>query len=161
MYRLAVKNVVSAVRSSAAPKVAIRAASQLVSSFEASVNSLPQREAVRYTKTNMKWTAEEFKAYADAHANALLEHNFNKGDTIGLWLSNTTHAEKHITLIAAAKLGLKVVEFTNCNDIKSLRSQLLLSSCKALIFDMNSDTIDNLLLLRKSIPEFFHYDNSK
>jgi len=35
-------------------------ASSLVSKIDEAVNSLPLREAVRYTGKNMKWTAKEF-----------------------------------------------------------------------------------------------------
>jgi hypothetical protein len=38
-------------------------ASSLISSFDNSVEKNPLREAVRYTKKNMKWTANEFKAF--------------------------------------------------------------------------------------------------
>ena len=38
-----------------------RNASTLVSSFESSIAKIPIREAVRYTKKNMKWSAEEFR----------------------------------------------------------------------------------------------------
>tara|TARA_B110000090_G_C13234104_1_gene389818 strand:- start:564 stop:833 length:270 start_codon:yes stop_codon:yes gene_type:complete len=48
--------------------------------------------------------------YINSHANALLEHGFQQGDTIALWLPDI--AEKHITLLAAAKMGLKVVDFS-------------------------------------------------
>ncbi len=37
-----------------------RHASSMIVSFDASAKKLPMREAVRYTETNTKWTAEEF-----------------------------------------------------------------------------------------------------
>lgn len=136
----------------------VRMASALVNKFEASVSSLPAREAVRYTEANVKWTATEFKSYTDAHANALLEHGFTTGDTIAIWLPNA--AEKHITLLAAAKIGLKVVEIDmKVNTVNDLRKILGQANAKALFFEPTTETGDNLLLLRKTIPEFFHYDD--
>ena len=76
------------------PVVARCAASTLVSQFGASVSSLPAREAVRYKDKNLKWTAEEFLGYVDAHANALLEHGFVTGEAIGVWLPESP--EKHV-----------------------------------------------------------------
>ena len=50
------------------------------------------REAVRYAKNNMKWTAADIKMYVDSHANALIEHRFQSGDSIAVWLPES--AEK-------------------------------------------------------------------
>ena len=161
MYRVAVR---SLAKGSALGKTTMKApqqmrmASALVSSFESSVSSLPGREAVRYTDHNVKWTANEFKGYADAHANALLEHGFQSGDTIAVWLPDG--AEKHITLLAAAKMGLRVVNIDMAiESVKDLRAVLAQANTKALFFEPMTATSDNLLLLRKSIPEFFHYDD--
>jgi hypothetical protein len=38
-----------------------RLASSLVSKLEESISALPLREAVRYTKKNLKWTAGDIK----------------------------------------------------------------------------------------------------
>lgn len=139
--------------------VSVRMASALVNKFEESVSSLPAREAVRYMEANVKWTASEFKGYADAHANALLEHGFTTGDTIAVWLPDS--AEKHITLIAAAKIGLKIVDIDmKVSGVKELRNVLSQANAKALFFEPTTPTSDNLLLLRKAIPEFFYYDDS-
>jgi len=41
-----------------------------------------------------------------------------------------------------------------------LRDLLASSACKAIIFEPVSKTQDNLLLLRKAIPELFYYDDT-
>ena len=133
-----------------------RAASNLVSRFEESVAALPMREAVRYIGKNMKWTASEVKGFVDAHANALLEQGFKKGEVLALWVSPNS-AEKHVTLLAAAKIGLKVVDVdTSLSSVADLRQVLASSACKAIIFEPVSASQDNLLMLRKAIPEFFY-----
>ncbi len=147
-------------RSTAIAPVAtyVRHASALVTQFETAVSSLPAREAVRYTDKNMKWTAADVKMYADAHANALLEHGFQFGDTVAVWLPD--NAEKHITMLAAAKMGMKVVDFdANISTVADLRAALGQAQCRALFFDPVSGSQDKLLLLRKAIPEFYHYDD--
>lgn len=137
----------------------VRRASALVTQFENAVSSLPAREAVRYTDKNMKWTAADVKMYADSHANALLEHGFQFGDTVGVWLPDC--AEKHITLLAAAKMGMKVVDFDPIiSTVADLRAVLGQAQCRALFFDPVSASQDKLLLLRKAIPEFYHFDDT-
>jgi hypothetical protein len=144
------------------PNVAIQArmASSLVSNFSQSVSSLPAREAVRYTEKNLKWTAEEFESFVNAHANALLEQGFAMGDVIGVWLPDS--AEKHVTLMAAAKMGMEVVDFGNAiGSVEDLRAALgSAKNIKAIFFEPTNEAQDNLLLLRKAIPEFFHYDDT-
>jgi acyl-coenzyme A synthetase/AMP-(fatty) acid ligase len=59
--------------------------------YEESVQKLPMREAVRFKENNTKWTASDLKLHVDAHANALLEHRFKKGDKIALWMEPNQH----------------------------------------------------------------------
>ena len=61
--------------------------------------------------------------YADSHANALIEHSFKAGETIAVWLPES--AEKHVTLIAAAQIGLTVVDFgSTVTTVEDLRQSL-------------------------------------
>ena len=141
------------------PVMSIRSASSMVAKFEQSAATLPMREAVRYTNKNMKWTAHDVKRYADAHANALLEYGFQTGDAIAVMLPDG--AEKHVTLLAAAKMGMKVYDIdTTLSSVTDMRKVLADSSCKAIYFEPTNEVQDNLKLLRKSIPEFFYYDDS-
>ena len=64
-------------------------------------------------------------------------------------------------MTAAAMLGLKIFEVSP-SDVKSvadLRQALSLSSCKALFFAPHFADADNLMLLRKAVPEFYYYDD--
>jgi len=64
-------------------------------------------------------------------------------------------------MIAAAQIGLTVVDFgSTVTTVEDLRQSLSLSKCKAVFFEPQSDTNNNLLLLRKAIPEFFYYDDT-
>ena len=154
LKRIASKSLVSCKQS-----VLSRNASGLVSNFDMAVKSLPMREAVRYTNGNVKVTAEDMKKYADSQANALHEYGFSSGDSIAIWMKESM--EKHVTLLAAAKLGLKVVELdTSITSVDDVRAALKISDCKSIIFDPIGDTSDNIKLLRKAIPEFFYYDDT-
>ena len=141
----------------------MRHASSLVQKFEDSVSALPLREAVRYTEKNMKWSASELKGYVDSHANALIEHGFRSGEKILMYLPEG--AEKHVTLLAAAKIGLHVIDISVAQDsilsVDDMRSILTTAGPKAFIFEPVNAVQDNLLLLRKAIPEFFYYDDTK
>jgi len=138
-----------------------RPASSLVTKIDAAIDGLPHREAARYTEKNMKWTALEFRKQAESHANALLEVDLVvPGDTIGIWMKDS--AEKDVTMLAAAKIGLKVVDIdTSIENFEDMRVCLAKADCKVLYFDPISDTANKLEVLRKAIPEFFYYDDSK
>jgi hypothetical protein len=65
-----------------------------------------------------------------------------------------------VTLLAAAKMGIKVIDIDPAvNTVASVREALKLASCKAIFFDPVVQDVDYLKLLRKSIPEFFYYDD--
>ena len=54
-------------------------------------------------------------------------------------------------------MGLKVAEIDpSFSTVQEVRSFLKLANCKAIFFDPVTETQDNLLLLRKAIPEFYH-----
>ena len=71
--------------------VGLRRASSAMLRFEESVENLPMREAGRFKAKNLKWTAKDYKSYADSHANALLEFRFTKGDKIAVWMAPCDH----------------------------------------------------------------------
>lgn len=63
---------------------------------------------------------------------------------------------QHVTLVAAAKAGLKVVDIdTSITDINDIRKSLSLANAKAIYFKPEHGEHNYLKLLRKSIPEFF------
>jgi hypothetical protein len=52
---------------------------------------------------------------------------------------------------------VKVVELDNkITEVSDLRKALTLAKCNALFFTPVTASQDNLMLLRKSIPEFFY-----
>mmetsp|Transcript_50056 Transcript_50056/g.140357 ORF Transcript_50056/g.140357 Transcript_50056/m.140357 type:complete len:251 (+) Transcript_50056:48-800(+) len=139
-------------------KIPLRYESTAVAKLDASLNELPMREAVRYREKNLKWTANDFLKYCNAHANALAEYDYGPGQTVALWLPDC--AEKHVALVAAAKLGMNIVDIdVDLTEVNDVRSFLKMANCKAIYFQPVHGNTDYLLQLRKSIPEFFHYDD--
>ena len=61
-------------------------------------------------------------------------------------------------MLAAAKIGARVVELSNdITSVNDVRLALAAAKAKLIAFDVNKNTpSDKLLLLRKSIPEFYH-----
>ena len=57
-------------------------------------------------------------------------------------------------------MGLKVADIDlNISNVEDMRKCLQISKCKAIFFDPVTETQDNLLLLRKSIPELYECTN--
>lgn len=68
---------------------------------------------------------------------------------------------QHTTLLASLKIGMKVADVEpNINAVKDIREFLKVSNCKAIFFDPVTEIQDNLLLLRKAIPEFYECKSS-
>lgn len=85
--------------------------------------------------------------------------NIEKGENIAVWLKDG--AEKYITLLAAAKAGVKVIDAPDGGElnVKQLRQFLTIAAPKAIYFDPQIGNRNQLELLRMAIPEFFDYDD--
>jgi acyl-coenzyme A synthetase/AMP-(fatty) acid ligase len=84
-----------------------------------------------------------------------LEHGFQPGDSIAVWLPDS--AEKHVTFVAAAKAGLKIVDVDlELTDVQEIRNFLKSSNCKAVYFKPEHGNFHYLNLLRKAVPELYH-----
>jgi len=118
------------------------------------------REAVRYEDKNMKWTAAYLRAQVVSQANALVDLEYQKGDSIAVWFPES--AERHVTMLAAAMIGLRLFEIDrNIDNFKQVREFLTASQCRSLFFKPYDGEQDNLMLLRRAIPEFFEYDDAQ
>jgi hypothetical protein len=141
-------------------RASFRPASTLVSKVDSAVKELPFRDAVRYTDKNVKWTAQEFNAHIDNHADAMLDHGFGPGMSVINWMPDSK--VKHVTLMAAAKLGMQITDMdSKINTVAEVRECLALAQCRMIVFDPQSEGVDRLELLRMSIPEFYHYDDTQ
>lgn len=76
-----------------------------------------------------------------------------------MWLPD--NAEKHVILLAAAKAGFKVADLDlSLTSVTDVREMLSAAQPKVLYFHTQLGETDYVKLLRKSIPEFFYYDDS-
>lgn len=154
----AIKTSLSAWRVSSRAFVASRGVSSLITKFEKAVADLPHREAIRYKDKNIKWTASNIDQLVDGHANVMLEpdYQFTPGTCLIHWMPDGR--EKHITSMAAAKLGLKIFDMdTAIDSVQHIRACLAEADCRMIVFDPENDRLN---LLRKAIPEFYHYNDS-
>jgi hypothetical protein len=145
-------------RNSTSVYAASRGVSSLVSKLEKAVADLPHREAVRYKDKNIKWSAANVNQLVDGHANVMLEpdYHFEPNTCVVHWMPDGR--EKHITSLAAAKLGLKIFDMDIAiNTVKDIRECLAQAECRMIVFDPEDDRLN---LLRKAIPEFYHYNDS-
>eukprot|EP01035_Chromulina_nebulosa_P018614 gene18614-24345_t len=119
------------------------------------------REAAFYKAKNLKWTAEYFKSIVDAHANAILDLDIIPTDKIAIWLPDK--AEKHVALLAAVHSGVTVIDVDQdaIQTVEDLRQFLKIAKCRAIYFDVTTSSLSCINLLRKAIPEFFYYDDTK
>ncbi len=61
--------------------------------------------------------------------------------------------------MAAARAGLRVFEFDrDLHSVKQVRAALTASQCKSIWFNPTFGEQNNLLTLRKSIPELYECD---
>jgi hypothetical protein len=59
-------------------------------------------------------------------------------------------------MLASVKMGMIVADISpDISNVSEVREALKLADCKAIFFSPVSSTQDNLLLLRKSIPELY------
>lgn len=96
--------------------------------------------------------------FVENHANAYLDIGIKAGDTIAVWFPESP--EKHVELLAAAKIGAKVVDLDyGINNVNQVRDALRLAKARMIVFNPNKEGSGNenkLMLLRKAIPEFYY-----
>ncbi len=137
----------------------VRQSSTLLNTLNAVFTEHPLKEAARYTKKNDRWTIGKYDQWTEDHANALFDIGLRPGQKIAVWLDES--AEKHVVTIAAAKLGLTVIDFgSEVNTVADLRQGLALADCHSIYFEPSNASLNKLMLLRKAIPEFFYYDDT-
>jgi hypothetical protein len=69
---------------------------------------------------------------------------------------------QHVTLMAAAKLGMQITDMdSKINTVAEVRECLALAQCRMIVFDPQSEGVDRLELLRMSIPEFYHCKSTR
>lgn len=136
-----------------------RSVSNFIVKYEKAVDELPHREAVRYKDKNIKWSAQEFNKFVDEHARALIDLGFPVGTVVVNWMEDCK--EKHLTFMAYAKVGFKIIEIDpSVQSIQEIRECLSFANCRMIVIDTETADFDRLALLRKAIPEFYFFDDA-
>ncbi|CAM9462701.1 unnamed protein product [Ascophyllum nodosum] len=123
----------------------------LASKLDKALSEVPMKEAVRYKKGNLKWTRSDVKNHSDAFACGLLELGCKAGDTIAMWLPESS--EKHVAQMAAARIGMIVAEVDPSLISAEAVGKILEESGAAVV--LVEDAV--VPALREAVPELHHY----
>ena len=119
--------------------------------FDRAVARWGDRDGIVVRHQDVRWTYRELAARVDALAAGLLALGLEPGDRIGIWSPNK--AVWILTIFAAAKAGLILVNINPAYRLSELEHALTLSGCKALVTASRFKTSDYLAMLRDLAPE--------
>ncbi|HEY4645920.1 MAG TPA: AMP-binding protein [Steroidobacteraceae bacterium] len=114
----------------------------------------PQRDAIVVRHQGIRLSFGEFDRRVDAVARGLLASGLERGERIGIWAPNC--AEWVLTMFAAARAGLILVNINPAYRLTELEFALRQVGCRTLIFAPSFKTSNYLSMLRELIPELEH-----
>ncbi len=119
--------------------------------LRAAVAGGPDRLALVVPHQSVRYTFGELDAAADRFARGLLGCGLKPGDRIGIWAPNCV--EWLLTMFAAARAGLILVNINPAYRTSELDHALRLVGCRALVFAASFKGSDYLAMLRELLPE--------
>ncbi|ETV81522.1 hypothetical protein H257_06017 [Aphanomyces astaci] len=146
MHSILARSLRRSVRPQGASAVA-KAFSTVGATLEKAVDALPHREAVRAFNNvdrddDLRFSYQEFNNFVNELTNGFLELQFQKGDTIALWLPN--NAENLVAQFAAAKAGLNIAAVDpSISTVDELAFVVKDSKAVALLFDPKNNDSDS------------------
>src|ERR1700730_14679249 len=111
----------------------------------------PHRGALSVPFQSMRWTFGELDLAVERVARGLIACGLKPGERIGIWAPNC--AEWILTMFAAARAGLVLVNINPAYRSTELKFALRLVGCRALVFAPRFKTSDYAQMLRSLIPE--------
>ena len=111
----------------------------------------PGRLGLAATERAERYTFAEFDAEVEAYARGLVALGLKAGERIGIWSPN--RAEWVLTMFAAARAGLILVNINPAYRSHELSFALKLVGCRALVFAPAFKGVDYFELLKEIIPE--------
>ncbi|MFW6867049.1 AMP-binding protein [Nocardioides sp. CPCC 206347] len=120
-------------------------------SFERTVGSYGDREALVEVSTGRRWTYAELNRDVDAFAVGLLRAGVVKGDRVGIWAPNC--AEWTITQYATAKIGAILVNINPAYRTHELAYVLKQAGVKLLVSATEFKTSDYRAMVAEVIEE--------
>lgn len=128
--------------------------------FKDNVERDPNR--IMFFYEDEKWTAREIDILSNKVANAFLEHGFQPGQEVALFMDS--RPEFVAIWLGLAKAGIVSALINTNQRLDTLVHSITVVNCKAVIFGTElSSAIDDVYdkLKSQSSLEFFHYGDSK
>ena len=119
--------------------------------FDRAVALHGERPGLVVRQQGVRWTYREFGGRVDAFAAGLLAMGLARGDRIGIWSPN--NAEWMVTLFAAAKAGLILVNVNPAYRLHELEYALNTVGCRALVTATAFKTSDYIGMINALAPE--------
>jgi fatty-acyl-CoA synthase len=111
----------------------------------------PDRLALAVPFQSLRFSFAEFDARVEQVARGMMGCGLKPGERIGIWAPNC--AEWVLTMFAAARAGLVLVNINPAYRQTELEFALRLVGCRALVFAPRFKTSDYAAMLRSLIPE--------
>jgi fatty-acyl-CoA synthase len=113
-----------------------------------------ERLALVVPHQSARYTYREFDAAVERVARGLIACGLKPGERVGIWAPNC--AEWLLTMFAAARAGLILVNINPAYRTSELEYALRLVGCRALVFAAAFKGSDYLAMLRELMPELGH-----
>jgi fatty-acyl-CoA synthase len=119
--------------------------------LKAAVDDAPDRPALVVPFQGVRHTFAEFDREVERAARGMLACGLEPGERIGIWAPNC--AEWVLTMFAAARAGLILVNINPAFRSAELEFALRVVGCRALVFAPRFKTSDYAAMLQSLIPE--------
>jgi fatty-acyl-CoA synthase len=119
--------------------------------LKAAVDSVPQRTALVVPYQSLRFSFAEFDREVEQMARGLVARGLVPGERIGIWAPNC--AEWVLTMFAAARAGLILVNINPAYRSSELEFVLRVVGCRALVFAPRFKSSDYAGMLGTLIPE--------
>jgi fatty-acyl-CoA synthase len=119
--------------------------------LRAAADAAPDRLALIVPFQSIRFTFTELDRRVERAARGLLACGLKPGDRLGIWAPNC--AEWILTMFAAARAGLVLVNINPAYRSTELEFALRLVGCRALVFAPRFKTSDYVAMLESLIPE--------
>ncbi|WP_264179261.1 AMP-binding protein [Sutcliffiella horikoshii] len=119
--------------------------------LDETVSRYPDKEAVVYVETGLRYSYKEFQQICNQVAKGLMNLGIKKGDHIAVWASNKP--EWLITQYASAKIGAVLVTVNTSYQSKELEYLLRQSESTTLLLMNNFKGVSYLDMLQELCPE--------
>jgi fatty-acyl-CoA synthase len=113
--------------------------------------AFPDRDGIIVRHQDVRWSFAEFDRRVDAIARGFLACDLERGQRVGIWAPNC--AEWLLTMFAAARAGLILVNINPAYRVAELEFALRQVGCRMLVFAPKFKTSDYANMLRALIPE--------